>query len=395
MNPKYWIIKQILDRKGPGFCLEKWGTSTLHLSTGQEHGCHHCGPVKIDPSELENPAALFNHSHKQTVRQEMLDGKIPQECSYCHLSTGIQDRIIQSGYTYNWFNPHANSTASHPRSLEVSFSTVCNLACSYCGPTFSSKWQSEIEVQGEYPNGYNKIHIKPILEREHNPYTEAFWKYWKIIHPNLKQLRITGGEPLLSKHTFTLIEEAKNIPLTINTNLAVDDHFIDRFIDTIRHKRNITVATSGEAQGSKAEYSRHGLKYNQFLRNLARLKEECPHVKLHIMSTYNVLCVSSFTDFLKDVKQVDNKISLHVSRLTQPSFLTHKLITDYKKESLEYIKKNFSTNTVKRFENVFFDDTYTDMLSERDKFKSFIAEYDKRRGLDFSTVFPEYKFLIE
>jgi sulfatase maturation enzyme AslB (radical SAM superfamily) len=250
-------------------------------------------------------------------------------------------------------------------------------------------------VQGEYPNGYNKIHIKPILEREHNPYTEAFWKYWKIIHPNLKQLRITGGEPLLSKHTFTLIEEAKNIPLTINTNLAVDDHFIDRFIDTIRHKRNITVATSGEARGSKAEYSRHGLKYNQFLRNLARLKEECPHVKLHIMSTYNVLCVSSFTDFLKDVKQVDNKISLHVSRLTQPSFLTHKLITDYKKESLEYIKKNFSTNTVKRFENVFFDDTYTDMVSERDKFKSFIAEYDKRRGLDFSTVFPEYKFLIE
>jgi len=71
------------------------------------------------------------------------------------------------------------------------------------------------------------------------------------------------------------------------------------------------------------------------------------------------------------------------------------LITDYKKESLEYIKKNFSTNTVKRFENVVFDDTYTDILSERDKFKSFVTEYDKRRGLNFSETFPEYKFLIE
>jgi len=44
---------------------------------------------------------------------------------------------------------------------------------------------------------------------------------------------------------------------------------------------------------------------------------------------------------------------------------------------------------------VVFDDTYTDILSERDKFKSFVTEYDKRRGLNFSETFPEYKFLIE
>lgn len=395
MNPKYWIIKQVLDHKGPGFCLEKWGTSTLHLSTGQEHGCHHCNPVKINPKELKNPSALFNHSHKKSVRQEMLDGKVPDECSYCHESVGVQDRIIQSGYRYNWFNPYTQGVTSHPRSLEVSFSTVCNLACSYCGPTFSSKWQGEIESKGEYPNGYNRIHISPIPEREHNPYVEAFWKYWPTIKSDLRSLRITGGEPLLSKHTYVLLEESKNLPTTINTNLAVDDVFIDRLIENIRHRKNITIASSGESQGIKAEYARHGLDYNKFLYNLSKIKDQCPDVKLHIMSTYNVLCVSSFTNFLKDIKQVDKNISLHVSRLTQPSFLTHKLISDYKKESLDYIKENFNKNTVKRFENVFFDDTYTNILSEKDKFKSFIAEYDKRRGLNFLETFPEYKFLIE
>jgi organic radical activating enzyme len=325
----------------------------------------------------------------------MLDGKIPEECSYCHTSTGIQDRIIQSGYIYNWFNPHTSGTKSHPRSLEVSFSTVCNLACSYCGPTFSSKWQGEIESQGEYPNGYNRIHIKPILEREHNPYADAFWKYWPTIKKDLRQLRITGGEPLLSKHTFTLIEQATNIPLTINTNLAVDDVFIDRLIEVIRHRKNVTIASSGEAQGIKAEYARHGLNYSKFLQNLSRIKEECPNVKLHIMSTYNIFCVSSFTEFLKDIKQVDNTISLHVSRLTQPSFLTHRLVSEYKRESLEYIKENFNTNTVKRFENVYYDDTYVDLVEEQRKFKEFVTEYDKRRGLTFLETFPEYKFLIE
>lgn len=395
MNPKYWIIKQLLDHIGPGFCLEKWGTSTLHLSTGQEHGCHHCNPTQIDPSELIDPSTLFNHRHKKSVRQEMLDGLLPAECSYCHTSQGVSDRIIQSGYSYNWFNPNTKNLISNPRSLEVSFSTVCNLACSYCGPTFSSKWQGEIESRGEYPNGYNKIHITPIPEREYNPYVEAFWKYWPTVKTNLKRLRITGGEPLLSKHTFSLLTESDNIPTTINTNLSVDDIFIDRLIENIQHRKNITIASSGESQGKRAEYARHGLDYSKFLNNLSRIKKECPNVKLHIMSTYNVLCVSSFTDFLKDVKKIDKNISLHVSRLTQPSFLTHKLILDYKKESLDYIKENFNKDTVKRFENVFLDDTYTDILSEKEKFKSFIEEYDKRRGLNFLETFPEYKFLIE
>jgi hypothetical protein len=113
------------------------------------------------------------------------------------------------------------------------------------------------------------------------------------------------------------------------------------------------------------------------------------------MSTYNILCVSSFTDFLKDIKQVDKKISLHISRLTQPSFLTHRLISDYKQENLNYIKQNFNKDTVKRFENIVFDDTYINFEHERDQFKSFVTEYDKRRGLNFLETFPEYKFLIE
>jgi hypothetical protein len=61
----------------------------------------------------------------------------------------------------------------------------------------------------------------------------------------------------------------------------------------------------------------------------------------------------------------------------------------------EYIKENFNNNTVKRFENVYYDDTYIDLVEEQRKFKEFVTEYDKRRGLTFLETFPEYKFLIE
>jgi organic radical activating enzyme len=391
---KNWIIKQVLDSKGPGFCLEKWGTSTIHLATGQEHGCHHCGPRYIDPAELKTPSSLFNHMHKQIVRKEMLEGKIPEECSYCHSSVGVQDRIIQSGYTYNWFNPNINKLTSDPRNLEVSFSNVCNMACSYCGPTFSSKWMGEIESKGEYPNAYNRIHIRSIPEKDNNPYINAFWEYWPTVKKQLKQLRITGGEPLLSKHTYLLLEESKGISTTINSNLSVEDRFIDQLIDNIKYRNDIVIATSGESTGCKAEYSRHGLDYNKFLSNLQKIKDQCPRVKLHVMATYNVFCVSTFTDFLRDIKNIDKNISLHVSRLTQPRFLTHRLILDYKQESMQYISKNFRKETKQRFENILLDNEYINLEETKNQFKQFIEEFDKRRGLDFSKTFPEYDYLI-
>jgi organic radical activating enzyme len=389
-----WIVKKLLDFKGPGFCLEKWGASTLHLATGQEHGCHHCSPVQIDESELVDPSVLFNHTHKRNVRKIMLEGGLPAECSYCHTSKGIQDRIIQSSFKYNWFNPNINKLTSDPRSLEVSFSNVCNMACTYCGPNFSSKWHSEIESHGEYPNGYNKIFIKPIPEREENPYVEAFWKYWPTIEKSVKQLRITGGEPLLSKHTYNLIDKSKNIPLTVNTNLSVETKLIDKLLDSLKNKKNVTIATSGESTYKRAEYSRHGLDYEKFLNNLQKIKDTCPRVKLHMMSTYNVFCVSTFTDFLKQIKKIDPDITLHITRLTQPQFLTHRLIDGYKEESMNYISKNFENESVLRFKNILLDDDPVDKLTLYKQFYEFIKEFDSRRNVSFSETFPEYEHLI-
>ena len=36
-------VKELLDSKGPGFCLAKWNQVTMHLGTGVTHSCHHPG----------------------------------------------------------------------------------------------------------------------------------------------------------------------------------------------------------------------------------------------------------------------------------------------------------------------------------------------------------------
>jgi uncharacterized protein Usg len=42
---------------------------------------------------------------------------------------------------------------------------------------------------------------------ESNPYIDAFFDWWESdLHRTLQELRITGGEPLMSGHTWKLID---------------------------------------------------------------------------------------------------------------------------------------------------------------------------------------------
>jgi organic radical activating enzyme len=62
----------------------------------------------------------------------------------------------------------------------------------------------EIEKHGAYPTSdkfNDKSHMirenkLPIPHKEHNPYVEAFWKWWPELYRGLDTFRITGGEPL-------------------------------------------------------------------------------------------------------------------------------------------------------------------------------------------------------
>ena len=46
----------------------------------------------------------------------------------------------------------------------------------------------------------------PLKNSELNPYTEAFWKWWPDLYKDLNTFRITGGEPLLSKDTWKVLD---------------------------------------------------------------------------------------------------------------------------------------------------------------------------------------------
>ena len=440
-----------LDPVSCTFCTAKWKQVTLHLHNGFTHSCHHPVSHKIPLEELkDNPSALHNTKFKKEQRKLMLEGKRPAECDYCWRvedsgSEELSDRTYKSFEP--WAQPHIKDIVSkpwddnvNPSYLEVSFSSVCNLKCSYCSPQVSSKWMEEIKEHGPYntSNKFNDLQwliqtdAMPIPNREPNPYIEAFWKWWPDVSKDLKHFRITGGEPLLTKDTFKILDDLianpkPNLEFSVNSNMCVPDAVFNKFIEKMKiigaegKVKTLKIFTSAEAYGAQAEYIRHGLNYNQWLSNIRRVLEEVPNCTFTCMSTYNVLSIFSFDKMLKDLLDLKLEfggagkpipIILDTPYLRYPKhqamFIAQPEWRDkYVKPQLDFIYNNLEDRNVRGKENMGFfqwegdkfqrlydiiDKEHLDektLTQRRKDFIIFVDEHDKRRGTIFLKTFPE------
>jgi hypothetical protein len=442
--------KEKLNSVGCGFCLAKWTQVTMHLHNGMTHSCHHPSPHKIPMIELEtNPTALHNTNYKKNVRREMLTNKKPQECGYCwnieNNSKSYSDRVFKSAE--DWSSKNFDEIKSlkweanyNPKYVEVSFSNTCNFKCSYCGPTFSSKWVEEIEKHGGYPtaNNFNNLDwLKntdqvPYKHSEHNPYVEAFWKWWPDLYNDLDTFRITGGEPLLSKDTWAVLEHIattdnpnRNLNLSINSNLGVPENLIERFISLSEkiinegRVKTLIVFTSCDTYGKQAEYARHGLNFDEFIGNIELILSRLPKVTVNIMCAFNVFSPFGYEKLIDTVfelkKKYHNKerywisaVQLDTSYIRYPQHLTVKVLEkEHKELILKAAKKSyyyamrefthdhygFSDTEVQKIKRLYdysigFDYSVNEQQNKID-FVNFVDEHDKRRGTNFIETFPE------
>lgn len=451
--------KKVLDKTSCSLCLAKWSQVTLHLQLGHNHSCHHPAMHKIPLEEIaEDPSALHNTKYKKQLRKQMLEGERPSECDYCWRvedsakdNKTFSDRITKS--SEDWSMPLHDKIVNspydaniNPSYLEVSFSNVCNFKCSYCSPEISSKWMEEVKQFGGYPT--HKVYNNPewleaegrmpIPHNQENPYVNAFWDWWPDLYPELKVFRITGGEPLLSKDTFKVLDYIienpnPNLELNINSNLNIPDGLFNKFIEKMKRiqgeglVKEFKIYTSCEAKGEKTEYIRFGMDYNKWKDNLCRVLSEIPRSKVANMATYNLLSVSSYKDFLTDMIDIRNgfvtkdritPLSLDTSYLRWPwhqtIFLLDQPFLKQVEDTVTYMYKNpevsvwfpltgkgfydFEIHRMRRIYSV-MQDKLNDQSEEKIRkininkrdFAIFVDEHDRRRGTDFLKTFPEYE----
>lgn len=402
-------------------CLAKWHRTNLRLYNGLTYSCHHCTSHPIDVDAIrKDPGALTNTDYIRERRQEMLDGKRPNECGYCWEKEDageVSDRKLKSDQFMYQMDIDADKTFSsleaYPKILDVAFTNTCNFACSYCGPQNSSKWADDIRRHGEYDTAYRKTTLAKLEKttvpnREDNPYVEAFWQWWEQgLADNVERLTITGGEPLLSKETYRVLErmiqEDRKLQININTNLCVPEANWQRFVGVLGQlDRLISVSVSLESVGKAAEYSRHGLEYDRFMENLEIIIAN-PYVAVNMVTTNNALSYTSMPGFLRHVVEFKqrcggNMFKMFSNEVRRPTYLDLRVLPREIREkvaaelhSIELDTELWS-NRERLQVNRTIDFSLTemnDLSTNQSDFAKFTQQYDRRRGLDFDTTYPE------
>lgn len=430
------------NQMSPTFCMAKFHYPTITLQTWETHSCHHTNVYQIPLEEVEkDPAALHNSSEAQRQRKKMLSGKWLSWCQYCNNieSMGkwhVSDRNYRNASIYtkdrlDQIKKEKHKVRVNPQYIEVSFWNQCNFKCWYCHPRVSSSFWNEIETFGPYKNVENMdLDTKRITlwkDEDTNPYVKAWWKWWPELRKTLRTLRVTWGEPLLQKSTWNLLESISNNPLSdlnfhINTNLWIDNilvkklnWYIKEFI-TKKKIKDFRLYTSIDTWWKKAEYIRTWLDIKVWEKNLDSYITTT-WAPLHIMITYNMLSVTSFTELLKKILEWRSKyntprwmqkIDFDIIYLYRPSqYDMHLLPKDeyvkFAYDSLEFMKENledwnnsnFSSTEYNKFKRVvdyMANSQYSKekLINGRADFYNWFKEFDKRRNTDFASVFPEY-----
>ena len=427
--------RRVIDIKSDSFCAAKWYNATIWLGSGQTTSCHHPLPHQVSVEEvLANPKALHNTAKKKSERAMMQQGERPAGCEYCWKiedmgKDSISDRVYKTVIYDDKDLDNAYATPANDdidlQTLEIAFDRTCQFACSYCNPAFSSSWVKDIRKNGSYTglvsdgrNHFTHPHDSSQLYKfgDTNPYVEAFHKWWESdLHRTLKELRITGGEPLMSGETWKLLDWFKNNKGRSQTRLAINSNLgkeveLDRLLESVDNVK-FDLYTSNESVGAQAEYIRDGLDYAAWQANMDKLSSSGKLRGLHVMCTINALCLDTLPEFLDSMVDMKKQYgrdfpSFTLNILRFPSFqsplvLPDNIRTQYKNKLIGWMMHHADSELLHEHERNhvqrlidYLDIVKTphsdafDLPALRNDFKQFHTQYDQRRGKDFCATFP-------
>ena len=443
--------KRMIDSVSESFCGAKWYNATIWLGHGGTTSCHHPPAHQIDLEEIKtNPSAIHNTRHKKKMREMMQIGQRPKECEYCWKiedmgkdadgNEPVSDRVYKT-VIYEDDDLHTAATLDpqfdvNLKTLEIAFNRTCQLACSYCNPAFSSTWVKDIRVNGGYQGiksdarGHfidDAPYAEPFDQDQFNPYVDAFWRWWPELSTELEEIRVTGGEPLMTPDIYQLFNwfettdepNKDNMRFAINSNLMAKDDLLNKLIAGTQNINRFHLYTSCEAYGPQAEYIRDGLKWEQWTKNFERICSEARLEGLHMMMTINALCLDTIVDFFNWMLEMKRKYGhnrpgftcniLRFPSFQSPLTLPDNLRKKYHDEVFAWLKdvrekeekdkdgqllvQPWEQDQVSRLIE-YLDVVKTPHRNTADRellehdFKVFYEQYDSRRDFNFRETFP-------
>lgn len=402
--------KELFPIENNSACVYKWGWNTFRLYTGKSSSCH-----RIESSfvSLENFDNFHNTPEVLQDRKLMLEGKWPgRGCEYCkdvEAVGGISDRLYHNniaGLTPVDFN--GTNLEVTPRILEVYLDNVCDLACVYCEPHYSSRINLELKNYG--PNVIGSRNIKK--SDNHEEYFNLLLKWLDTNSHKLQRLSIMGGEPLIQKQFWKLLEflesaNNKHLEININSNLNSPLSTIQKYTDAVENLikkkkiRRADISCSIDCWGPQQEFSRFGLNLKQWQENFEYLiTKKWLVIGIHpVINSLSIFTMNEMQEKIIEYKKINPKIRIdyHVVDGINAE-IYHPIIfgDSFFKKSLEKLIDNFPIMVNGDEESKSRLEGIVKLISKGEvdktrlkKLKLTLDQLDFRRKTNWRMLFPE------
>ncbi|MGE3760385.1 MAG: twitch domain-containing radical SAM protein [Pseudobdellovibrionaceae bacterium] len=283
------------------------------------------------------------------------------------------------------------------REIHIKISSICNYKCRMCGPFSSSAWLAE---QRKFEMGMQDLMAAIPAEQTQFALKEPKFReeMFSVVIPNTQLIRVSGGEPLLCAHSLEFFKELVRRGLTnkhifIYTNLSALSFAGVNYIEFWKQFPKLKLLVSCDGAGEHVEYSRTGLKWNEFLANLEAVRDRVHSINCVI----NIYSVYSIPELVKTCQRMNLKV--YLGSVFRKNMSVQMLPLNEKSKIKEFydefVKRETGVLPAEELDYV-YKTVLSYLFSEDDSqtnlpgvFKRKNEELDRRRHTDFRRTFPQ------
>lgn len=293
--------------------------------------------------------------------------------------------------------------------FDMALGNQCNIKCRTCAPYSSSQW-----VKEAYDTKYFKIATEEEYLKEVRKFSKSyeddspFWEDLENKLENIRLLEFYGGEPLLNKKMWRILETcvergySKNIELHYATNGTL----WPKQVDLWKEFKHVDLAFSIDGLGDQFEYLRYMAEWRVFEENFKKSINFSPNVRIHwcvTVSNLNVFYLDTIVkeyheNYAKDGQYSKDGVGLYINLLHMPKHFNIDILpVEIKQEviaKLNKIPKHYSHAWRQLPGVIGFMENGVPNEEEWNNFFKELRLTDEYRGQDYAKTFPEFATLI-
>ena len=365
------------------YCAAPW--RGLHINPrGDVKTCCAGDPNMLGNLNDQTIEQILHGPLMKEIRQSLKKGNPHAYCYNCVQAEryGRSERNWHNNVSPE-FDPTTAPDDEHiPTLIDVRWNITCNLSCNYCGDKCSSKWAS--------------MKHRPFKSGA-RPYYEQVCDYLEQHKPNIREVALVGGEPLLLPENERLLDVLPaDCIVTLITNVSVD-LANNKIFEKLKTRSQVGWSLSFDNIDQRFEYVRHGGSWELVQRNLDILRplmESKQHWGgIHaVYNLYNATRLVEFTEFARSRGLTVHWQSLYQPECLDPTRLGSEVSDMAKNEISKLLDLDICLDSERQFfENVLSGFTTKDDLQTqlREHIQQIETQYHSDQRGQFVKLWPE------